>query len=87
MLGSASMLAFAVVSGVGLAAATFLFERLAHRPRPVTSRVLAVALALGSILFVIRPVHALRTGDTASCHAPAGEQATQDEHNHHAHSP
>jgi len=87
MLGSASMLAFAIVSGVGLAGATFLFERLAHRPRPVTSRVLAVALAFGSILFVIRPVHALRTGDTASCHAPAGEPATQDEHNHHAHSP
>ncbi len=86
LLGSLSMLAFSVVSGVGLVGATFLFERFARRPRPVTSRVLAVALALGSILFVIRPVHALRTGDTAACHAPAGEQAAPDEHKHHAHS-
>jgi sulfite exporter TauE/SafE len=86
LFGSLSMLAFSVVSGVGLVGATFLFERFARRPRPVTSRVLAVALALGSILFVIRPVHALRTGDTAACHAPAGEQAAPDEHKHHAHS-
>jgi hypothetical protein len=86
LLGSVSMLAFAAVSGVGLMGTTFLFERFARRPRPVTSRVLAVTLALGSILFVIRPVHALRTGDTAACHAPAGEQAAGAEHNHHAHS-
>lgn len=68
-LGSLSMLAFAVMSGVGLVAATWLFERFARRPRPGTARVLAAVLALGSILFVIRPVHALRTGDTSSCHA------------------
>jgi sulfite exporter TauE/SafE len=78
-LGSLSMLAFAVVSGVGLVGATWVFERFARRPRPATSRVLAVVLALGSILFVIRPVHALRTGDTSSCHAPT--------HDHHSHSP
>jgi len=78
-LGSLSMLAFAVVSGVGLVGATWVFERFARRPSPATSRVLAVVLALGSILFVIRPVHALRTGDTSSCHAPT--------HDHHSHSP
>lgn len=81
-LGSLSMLAFAVVSGVGLVGATWVFERFARRPRPTTSRILAVVLALGSILFVIRPVHALRTGDTSSCHAPGA-----DEVGHHAHHP
>ena len=80
-LGSLSMLAFAVVSGVGLVAVTWVFERFARRPKPATSRILAVVLALGSILFVIRPVHALRTGDASSCHAP--EQA----HLHHIQSP
>jgi len=80
-LGSLSMLAFAVVSGVGLVAVTWVFERFARRPKPATSRILAVVLALGSILFVIRPVHALRTGDASSCHAP--EQI----HLHHIQSP
>ncbi len=79
--GSLSMLAFSIVSGIGLVGATWLFERFAQRPRPATSRVLAVVLALGAIMFVIRPVHALRHGDTASCHAPSGEHA---EHQHHA---
>jgi sulfite exporter TauE/SafE len=69
LIGSLSMLAFAVMSGVGLVAATWAFERFARRPRPGTARVLAAILALGSILFVIRPVHALRTGDTSSCPA------------------
>ncbi len=81
-LGSLSMLAFAVVSGVGLVGATWVFERFARRPRPTTSRILAVVLALGSILFVIRPVHALRTGDTSSCHAPGADAV-----GHHAHHP
>lgn len=86
-LGALSMLAFAVVSGVGLVGATWIFERFASRPRPATSRILAVVLALGSILFVIRPVHALRTGDTASCHAPAADQAEHEAHHHHSQSP
>lgn len=87
VLGSLSMLAFAVVSGVGLVGATWVFERFARRPRPATSRILAVVLALGSILFVIRPVHALRTGDTSACHAPAGDQADNEAHHRHTHSP
>ena len=85
LLGSLSMLAFAVVSGVGLVGATWAFERFARRPRPATARVLAVVLALGSIMFVIRPVHALRTGDTTSCHAPAdGHTEHGAHHDHHA---
>ncbi len=87
VLGSLSMLAFAVVSGVGLVAATWAFERFARRPQPGTARVLAAVLALGSILFVIRPVHALRTGDTSSCHAPAGDPQRHEAHHHHSHSP
>lgn len=83
VLGSLSMLAFAVASGIGLMGATWLFERFARRPRPATSRILAAVLALGSILFVIRPVHALRAGDPSSCHAPAhGEADPQHEHAH-----
>ena len=86
-LGSLSMLAFAVVSGVGLVGATWVFERFARRPRPATSRVLAAVLALGSILFIIRPVHALRTGDTSSCHAPTGDAQGDSAHHHGSHSP
>jgi len=87
VLGSVSMLAFAVVSSVGLVGATWVFERFARRPGPTTSRVLAVVLALGSILFVIRPVHALRHGDTSSCHAPAQGEVDHAAHQQHSHSP
>lgn len=88
LLGALSMLAFAVVSGVGLVGAAWLFERFSRRPRPATSRVLAVVLALGAVMFVIRPVHALRHGDTAGCHAPAQvdaahEEGAAPEHHHH----
>jgi sulfite exporter TauE/SafE len=83
LLGGLSMLAFAVVSGVGLVGAAWLFERFARRPRPATSRVLAVVLALGAIMFVIRPVHALRHGDPAACHAPAEDPGAAHEHHHH----
>jgi sulfite exporter TauE/SafE len=84
VLGALSMLAFAVVSGVGLVGATWLFERFARRPRPATSRVLAVVLALGAIMFVIRPVHALRHGEPAACHSPAQEASGAHEHHHDA---
>lgn len=84
VLGSLSMLAFAVVSGVGLVGAAWVFERFSRRPRPATSRILAVVLALGAVMFVIRPVHALRHGEAASCHAPAQDHA---EHDHHHHAP
>jgi sulfite exporter TauE/SafE len=73
--GALSMLSFALVSGVGLIGATWAFERFARRPGPGTSRLLAAVLALGSILFVIRPVHALRHGDMPSCHLPAQDHA------------
>ena len=74
------MLAFAVVSGVGLVGAAWLFERFARRPRPATSRMLAVLLALGAILFIIRPVHALRHADMAGDHAPMhGGDVAQDD--------
>jgi sulfite exporter TauE/SafE len=87
VLGSLSMLAFAVVSSVGLVGATWVFERFARRPRPATSRILAVTLALGAILFVIRPVHALRTGDSVSCHAPTHGEVDHAAHQQHSHSP
>ena len=96
-LGALSMLAFAVVSGVGLVGATWLFERFSRRPRPTTSRILAVVLALGAVMFVIRPVRALRHGESAACHAPTHNQvdeagqadAAHDDaaHEHHHHEP
>lgn len=86
-LGSLSMLVFAMVSGVGLVAATWAFERFARRPKPGTARILATVLALGSILFAIRPVHALRTGDTSSCHAPADDPNDHANHHQHSHTP
>jgi sulfite exporter TauE/SafE len=79
-LGSLSMLAFSLVSGLGLVGTAWLFQRIARRPGPATSRALAVVLALGAILFIIRPVHALRHGEASSCHAPA-----QDDHAAHQH--
>lgn len=86
LLGSLSMLAFSVVSGVGLVGAAWLFERFSRRPRPTTSRLLAVVLALGAILFVIRPVHALRHEGDPGCHAPAAPNASEadaiDQHHH-----
>lgn len=89
-LGALSMLAFAVVSGVGLVGAAWLFERFSRRPRPTTSRVLAVVLALGAVMFVIRPVHALRHGEAAACHTTpheSGAPADQAKHDHHHHAP
>ena len=88
--GALSMLAFAMVSGVGLVGAAWLFERFSRRPRPTTSRILAVMLALGAVMFVIRPVHALRHGDTAACHAPSEEGSAPADgaaHEHHQHTP
>lgn len=83
LLGALSMLAFSIVSGVGLVGATWVFERFARRPRPSTSRILAVVLALGSIMFIIRPVHALRHDDPAACHAPAHDHTGH----HHSDAP
>ena len=82
------MLAFSVVSGVGLVGAAWLFERFSRRPRPATSRVLAVVLALGAIMFVIRPVHALRHEGEPGCHEPAQDAAADHgAHEHHHHAP
>jgi sulfite exporter TauE/SafE len=75
LAGSLSMLAFSIVSGVGLVGAAWLFERFSRRPRPATSRALAAMLALGAILFVIRPVHALRHGGEPGCHDPSIDAA------------
>lgn len=86
--GALTMLAFAVVSGIGLVGAAWAFERFSRRPRLTTSRVLAMVLALGAILFVIRPVHALRHGEAADRHAPAPDDTAEpDTHEHHHHTP
>ncbi|KPK15418.1 MAG: hypothetical protein AMJ62_09210 [Myxococcales bacterium SG8_38] len=81
-LGALSMLAFSMVSGLGLVGAAWLAKRVALRPGPTTSRVLAVVLALGAILFIIRPVHALQHDGAASCHAPGQEHPAAHQHTH-----
>lgn len=55
--GAMSMLAFSVVSGAGLIVVSWVFERMARRPMPAASRTLAVVLALGAVVFVLRPMH------------------------------
>ena len=55
----------------GLIAAAWLLQRAPTGPGP--ARVLAVVLALGAVIFALRPVHALRTGGAAAC--PAHEVA------------
>ncbi|MEM7136765.1 MAG: sulfite exporter TauE/SafE family protein [Myxococcota bacterium] len=74
-LGAVSMLSFAIVSGVGLIGASWLFERFSRRPAPATGRLLAVVLALGAIVLVLRPMHTHEHGDhhadePASAHEP-----------------
>lgn len=67
-LGAATMLAFATVTGFALVGAGF-FARYALR-RTTTRRALAVALALGAIVLLIRPLDALR-GEPTVCHGAA----------------
>ena len=69
--GALVMSSFAAVSGLGLIAAAWLLQRAPTGPGP--ARVLAVVLALGAVIFALRPVHALRTGGAAAC--PAHEVA------------
>lgn len=69
LFGSLSMLAFATASGVGLAGVAVLAAKFLAGARPIRSRVLAVAVGLGAIVFLIRPVNALRhETPTADCH-------------------
>jgi sulfite exporter TauE/SafE len=80
---AAAVLIAASTGSTTVVGATWVFERFARRPNLATSRILAVVLALGSVLFVIRPVHALRTGDTSSCHAPAHDHGDHEAHQQH----
>lgn len=74
VLGSLSMLAFATVSSVGLAGAALLATKFLGGGRPIRSRVLSVAVGLGAIVFLIRPVNALRHEDSAAdCHEHGSE--------------
>lgn len=73
--GAIAMLSFAVASAVGLLGAGWLFAHLRTRPsRSGVSRALAVVLALGAVMFVIRPLSTLRYSEPSSdvpvCHAP-----------------
>lgn len=76
LTGALSMLAFSVVSGLGLIATSWMFTRFARKPSPATSRVLAVILALGAIVFVIRPMHAHDHGHDHGEHSHSAEHGT-----------
>jgi sulfite exporter TauE/SafE len=73
--GIASMVTFALISGVGLAA----ISAVAVKARALIAdgiestffrRVLATALLVGAVLFVVRPISALTSSQPATCHAP-----------------
>ncbi|MGE0792171.1 MAG: sulfite exporter TauE/SafE family protein [Sandaracinaceae bacterium] len=67
--GALSMIAFGLVSGSGLAAASWIAARARSlSPRPTLTRGLAVACMVGAIVFAIRPIDAMRRGTDASCH-------------------
>jgi uncharacterized protein len=66
-LGSASMVAFATVSGVGLMGVGLVARRLRLASQPALVRSLAVALALGAVLLALRPL------PLAMAHGPAGD--------------
>ena len=69
LLGAAAMLGFATTSGLGLAVAGMVG---AHVPQASVRarRVLAAGLALGAIVFALRPLPSLQGADDA-CHTPA----------------
>lgn len=75
LFGAASMMTFALVSGVGLAAVGAVASRVREMiaggaDARFLSRVLATALLVGAIVLVVRPIVAL--GDEpAACHDPA----------------
>ncbi len=79
--GAVSMLAFSIVSGFGLIGVSWLYGRFARQPRPSTARALAVVLALGAIVFVIRPMHALQHQAHGHAHS---ESAPADHGGHEA---
>lgn len=84
--GAASMLAFALISGLGLLGAGFLARWANRAQHPAAARVLAVAMGLGAVLFLIRPISALQHGEP-SCHdtatgAHAGHEVTQQPDRH-----
>ena len=81
-LGALSMLAFAAVSGLGLIGATWVYGRFARRPSPTTAKALAVVLALGAVVFIIRPVHALQHSNHVS-HPPTQPGAASPMDHHH----
>jgi sulfite exporter TauE/SafE len=68
--GASSMLAFALVSGLGLLGASWLARRASRAQHPFAARMLAVAMGVGAVLFVIRPISALQHGEP-SCHDSA----------------
>lgn len=72
--GAVSMASFAIVSGVGLVITGWLMTRLRQRTTLASSpwpmRTLAVILALGSLLFVIRPL-SVWSQPEATCHSHA----------------
>lgn len=67
--GAAVMLGFVTASGVGLLVAGALVARVAVLRRPELSRIVAVVLAVGALLLVLRPIPTIGS-DRPACHAP-----------------
>jgi len=68
--GALSMTVFAATSALGLGAFSIAAVHLRRRRPAWLGRAFAVALALGAVVLVVRPIDALRAPDASpSCHA------------------
>lgn len=78
--GAASMLAFALVSGLGLLGASWLARRANRAQPPASTRLLAAVMGVGAVLFLIRPISGPQNGAPPSCHDPnAGTHSSLEE--------
>ena len=67
-LGAVTMLSFSLTTALGLLGVAYAARFLGRRPG--AARGLALLLALGAVVLVIRPIRALGNG-SAECHTPA----------------
>ncbi|MEM9191600.1 MAG: sulfite exporter TauE/SafE family protein [Myxococcota bacterium] len=63
--GALGMIAFATTSAAGLLGAGWMFGWLTAPRRKTASRIAAAALAVGAVLFAIRPLPTLRSAESA----------------------
>jgi sulfite exporter TauE/SafE len=68
LTGGLAMAGFAVGSGPALALAAWAVAQVRMLAGPVGLRLAAVALALGAVVLVVRPIAGLRSDEPVACH-------------------